>query len=132
MSFLVANIPPTEVLVKKEYLNDFEKGHGEYENFYFGEYLYTIDSCHPEYNIPDVGYSEIPTQHKSFNIIQLDNGYFAAQPNNRVIFYDKSLSPKKMRFPDYKVSTIEYGVESKSKYTAGDDNNFFYEFKEQD
>jgi len=63
--------------------------------------------------------------------LKLDNGYFAAQPNNRVIFYDKSLSPKKMRFPDYKVSTIEYGVENKSKYTAGDDTNFFYEFEEQ-
>ena len=31
MSFLVANIPPVEVLVKKEYLYDHEKGHGEYE-----------------------------------------------------------------------------------------------------
>jgi hypothetical protein len=211
VAFLVANVPPIEVLVKKEYLYDFQRGHGEYEpgiwitvksiqgralyfetylyetgalydklpisafvwketkeemeledlelwdcfsyhisviqkvsvgsgkckykapngNFYYGEYLYTIDSCHPDYNIPDIGYSEVPTQHKSFNIIQLDNGYFAAQPNNRVIFYDKSLSPKKMRFPDYKVSTIEYGVENKSKYTAGDDTNFFYEFEEQ-
>jgi len=146
MSFLVANIPPIEVLVKKEYLYNHEKGHGEYEpgiwittksiqgralyfetylyetgalfdklpisafvwkktdekmelenlefwdafsyhisiiqkvsvgsgkckylapnkKWYFGEYLFTIDSCHPEYNIPDIGYSEIPSQHKFF------------------------------------------------------------------
>lgn len=211
MAFLVANIPPIEVLVKKEYLYDHEKGHGEYakgvwctaksiqgralyfetylyetgalfdklpisafvwkkteermaledlelwdafsyhisiiqkvsagsgkckylapnKKWYFGEYLFTIDSCHPEYNIPDVGYSEIPSQHKSFNIIQLDNGYFAAQPNNRVIFYDKSLSPKEMKMPDYKVSTIEYACESGSKWTAGDDESFFYNFEEQ-
>jgi hypothetical protein len=33
--------------------------------------------------------------------------------------------------PDFKVSTIEYAVESESKWTAGDDTSFFYEFKEQ-
>ena len=37
-----------------------------------------------------------------------------------------------MRFPDYKVSTIEYGVENKSKWTAGDDENFFYKFEENE
>ena len=29
MAFLVANLPPTKVYVKKEYLYDHEKGHGE-------------------------------------------------------------------------------------------------------
>ena len=28
MAFLVANLPPLKVLVKKEYLYDHEKGHG--------------------------------------------------------------------------------------------------------
>ena len=30
MSFLVANVPPVKVWVKKQYLYDLEKGHGEY------------------------------------------------------------------------------------------------------
>jgi len=30
MAFLVANLPPTKVLVKKEYLYDHQKGHGEF------------------------------------------------------------------------------------------------------
>ena len=30
MAFLVHNLPPVEVFVKKEYLYDLEKGHGEY------------------------------------------------------------------------------------------------------
>ena len=30
MSFLVANLPPTKVYVKKQYLYDHEKGHGEF------------------------------------------------------------------------------------------------------
>ena len=29
MSFLVHNLPPQEVFVKKEYLYDLQKGHGE-------------------------------------------------------------------------------------------------------
>ena len=30
MSFLVANLPPTKVYVKKQYLYDHQKGHGEF------------------------------------------------------------------------------------------------------
>ena len=30
MSFLVANVPPTKVYVKKQYLYDLERGHGEF------------------------------------------------------------------------------------------------------
>tara|TARA_Y100000361_G_scaffold93709_1_gene83662 strand:+ start:654 stop:1343 length:690 start_codon:yes stop_codon:yes gene_type:complete len=212
MSFLVANVPPIRVYIKKEYLYDHQKGHGElceghwvtvksirnralyfetyiyetgalfdklpisafvwkkeYEgnmsleelelwdgfdyhisiirkdnngsgkckylapskNWYHGDYLFTVDSAHEEPNIIDCGYSEYPEQHKSFNIIQLDNGHFAAQPNNRVIFYDKSLSPDDMKFPDYKVSTKIYRVENKGKWALGQDDNFFYEEKKQ-
>jgi hypothetical protein len=69
----------------------------------------------------------MPAEHKSFNILKLDNGHFAAQPNNRIIFYDKSRSPSKMKKPDYKVSTIEYGVEDIVKWTAGDTDDYFYE-----
>ena len=73
----------------------------------------------------------MPAEHKSFNILELDNGHFAAQPNNRTLFYDKSLTPAEPKRPDFKVSTVEYAVESVSKWTAGDDTNYFYEFKEQ-
>ena len=34
-----------------------------------------------------------------------------------------------MKFPDYKVSTKEYSVEGQQKWTAGDDDSFFYELK---
>jgi len=48
------------------------------------------------------------------------------------LFYDKSLSPAKLTTPDFKVSTIEYNVETESKWTAGDDDNYFYGLKEQE
>ena len=164
--FLVANLPPIKVYVKKEYLYDHEKGQGEFvegvwitvksiegralyfetylpeygalydklpisafvnnpcelsleleelelwdafsyhitvveksslagtrckylapsKKWYYGEYLFTIDSCHADTNILNVNYSEVPEEHKSFNILELDNGHFAAQPNNRCLF----------------------------------------------
>ena len=212
MSFLVANLPPTKVLVKKEYLYDHQKGHGEFveglwasvksiqgralyfetylpeygalydklpisafvshktelnleleelqlwdafsyhmtviekeslagtrckylapsKKWYYGEYLFTIDNCHADSNTLNTSYSEVPEEHKSFNILELDNGHYAAQPNNRVIFYDKSLTPAKTLQPDFKVSTKYYSVENKSKWTAGDDTNYFYDLKEQE
>ena len=212
MAFLCVNTPHIDVYVKKEYLYDLQKGHGElvegvwvtaksiqgralyfetylpeygavydklpisafvwkkdYEGnmpleelelwdgfdyhisvikkdnngsgkckylapskkWYVGDYLFTVDSAHEEPNIVDCGYAEYPEQHKSFNIIALDNGHIAAQPNNRVIFYDKSLSPDDMKFPDYKVSTKIYRVENVGKWSLGDDDNFFYSEKKQ-
>ena len=212
MSFLVANLPPVKVYVKKEYLYDHQKGHGEYvegvwitvksiqgralyfetylpeygalydklpisafvnspdiknsleleelelwdafsyhitviekknlgerckylapsKKWYYGKYLFTIDSCHADTNILNVSYSEVPEEHKSFNILELDNGHYAAQPNNRCLFYEKSMTPSKMLQPDFKVSTEYYSVENKSKWTAGDDTNYFYGLKEQE
>ncbi len=212
MAFLVANLPPTKVLIKKEYLYDHQKGHGEFveglwasvksiqgralyfetylpdygalydklpisafvshktelnleleelqlwdafsyhmtviekeslvgtrckylapsKKWYYGEYLFTIDNCHADSNTLNTSYSEVPEEHKSFNILELDNGHYAAQPNNRVIFYDKSLTPAKTLQPDFKVSTQYYSVENKSKWTAGDDTNYFYDLKEQE
>ena len=71
-------------------------------------------------------------KHKSFNIIKLDNGQFAAQPNNRVLFYDQSLTPNGVNKPDFKVSTREFFCENGNKWSTGDEDNFFYEIKEKD
>ena len=64
---------------------------------------------------------------KSFNIIKLVNGQFAAQPNNRVLFYDQSLTPKGVTKPDFKVSTKEFYCENGNKWAADDSGDFFYE-----
>jgi len=210
VSYLVANIPPIQCYVRREYLYDFQKGHGEFEPCYWvtvksiagkalyfeslltnygalydklpisayvwrtninpteqhsldtleiwdafsynisviekqtlhglrckvllkdrklynGTYMFTIDSCHSDPNELDVSLSETPNEHKSFNIIRLDNGQFAAQPNNRVLFYDQSLTPKGVTIPDFKVSTREFHCEDGLKWSAGDSDDFFYE-----
>jgi hypothetical protein len=213
MSYLIANLPPIQCYVRKEYLYSFEKGHGEYEpcywisvksikgkalyfeslltnygavydklplsayvwktdikekellpldfleiwdafsynitvlekstlsglnckvymkdrKLYTGNYMFTIDSCHSDPNELNVSLSQTPNEHKSFNIIKLDNGQFAAQPNNRVLFYDQSLTPLSNKIPDFKVSTKEFFCENGSKWSAGDSDKFFYEIKE--
>jgi hypothetical protein len=48
-----------------------------------------------------------------------------------MLIYDKSYSPKQLKFPDFKVSSIEYSVEDKQKITFGDDEEFFYGIKEK-
>ena len=211
MAFLVHNLPPMNVFVRKEYLYDLEKGHGEYtpgiwvsvkstmsKALYFetlltdygalfdklpisafvwkieghgdlpldvlqlwdcfdynltvvekpllsnceffgkdkkmhpGEYLFTIDNCHSERSTLDQNFSEHDPEHKSFNIIQLDNGQFAAQPNNRIIWRDSSLTPEDLKTPDFKVCTQNYAVEIEPKWSVGHTDEWAYKTKEEE
>ena len=211
MSFLVANIPPIHSYIRREFLYDFDLGHGEYEpciwitiksirgqafrieaylpnygalydklplhafvsrtenldtsNFlpldslqiwdcfdydvaviqkaflknlsckfyakdkqmYSGNYLFTVDNAHSDQNTIDTGYSEWPEDHKSFNFIELDNGQYAAQPNNRCLFFDAASNPTDMKFPDFKVCTRKYVVEQNPKWRLGDTDTVMYE-----
>ena len=210
MSFLIANLPPIHCYVRREFLYDFEKGHGEYEpciwvsikslrsqafrievylprygalydklplnafvsrmdnlklddflpldtlqiwdcfsyniaimqkaflrnlscqfyakdkQLYSGNYLFTVDNASPDLNLIDTSYSEWPEDHKSFNFIELDNGQYAAQPNNRCIFFDAASNQKQMLFPDFKVCTKKYVVETNPKWRLGDTTDVMY------
>lgn len=204
MSFLVHPLPPIPVYVRKEYLYDLEKGHGEYtpgiwvsvksvqgkalyfetlltdygalydklplsafvhrldhsdlpldilqlwdcfdyditviqkpllsrceffgkdRKMYSGEYIFTIDNAHRDLSYLDTNFSEHDPEHKSFNVIKLDNGQFAAQPNNRVIFRDSSLTPDKLKMPDFKVCTQNYNVETEPKWSVGHTDEWQY------
>ena len=210
MSYLVANLPPIECYVRKEYLYDLERGHGdltpcmwisvksirtralyieslltEYgalydklplsaycwkpiegkplpldhleiwdafsynitviqkstlkglrcavygkdKQYHEGEYMFTIDSCHSEPNELNVSLSETPNEHKSFNIVKLNNGQFAAQPNNRMKWFEQSLIAHEVKQPDFKVSTHEFSVEQNPKWSAGNQDEYFYEIE---
>ena len=210
MAFLVHNLPPVHVLVRKEYLYDHERGHGEFtpgiwvsvksvagKALYFetllteygalydklpisafvtkedhgdlsldtlqlwdcfdysitviqkpllsrcsffgkdrqmhsGNYLFTIDNCHSEESTLDTNFSEYDPEHKSFNIIELDNGQFAAQPNNRVIWKDMSLIPEQTKIPDFKVCSQNYKVENSDKWSVGHSEEWQYKTKEEE
>lgn len=209
MSFLVVNLPPVHCYVRKEFLYDFEKGHGEFvpciwvslksirgqafriesylpeygalydklplhayvsrtdslgdllpldylqiwdcfsynatiiqksflknlsakflakdKVWYQGNYMFTVDNASPDPNIIDTTYSEWPEDHKSFNFIELHNGQYAAQPNNRTIFLDAASNPKELKFPDFRVCTKTYRVEQNAKWSLGDSTTVMYE-----
>lgn len=91
-----------------------------------GQYLFTLDTCNPDPRIPDFTFSETAEDHKSFNVLQLDNGQFALQPNNRCRFYDPAFNPKEMKFPDFKVATRKYSVEQTAKWRLGDTDDVMY------
>jgi hypothetical protein len=97
------------------------------KKMYPGEFLFTIDSAHLDRRVPDFGFSETPEDHKSFNIIMLDNGQFAAQPNNRMRFTDPAFSPPNPVLPDYKVCSHAYCVEQSAKWRLGDTTTVNYD-----
>ena len=109
-----------------------EKGRylGLDKKFYAGEYLFTIDWAHPESNILDVEHSEIPDEHKCAHILALDNGNFAAQPNNRILWNVGSYTTDNS-WPDYKVQSTTWNVENKG-YVSEDSDKMFYNIEKKE
>jgi hypothetical protein len=92
-----------------------------------GYYLFTIDSCSSDPNEVDVSWSETPNEHKSFNIIKLDNGQFAAQPNNRILWKHQSQTPSTdLKVPYFKFSTKTWICENSDRWTAAGSTTFTY------
>jgi uncharacterized protein involved in tolerance to divalent cations len=97
-----------------------------------GEYLFTIDSTHSDPNIINTSVSEVPAEHKQHNFGKLDNGQFFAQPNNRMLWFEQSLTPKDLKKPDFQVSTRYFFSEQEEKWAFGDSNDYFYEDKKRE
>jgi len=92
-----------------------------------GSYLFTLDNYHANIDVIDNGVSEVPQEHKSHNCVALDNGQYALYPNNRMRLYDLSITPEEPLTPDFKVSTVEYQVESGSGWgRLGDTDDYFW------
>ena len=96
-----------------------------------GEYLFTIDSVHSDPNMVNTSVAEVPSEHKQFNVGKLVNGQFFAQPNNRMLWYEQSLTPSELTTPDFKVSSRYYFCEQDSKWVFGDSDDYFYKEKKR-
>jgi hypothetical protein len=103
---------------------------GKDKKWHHGKYLFTIDFAHPESNILNTEHSEIPHEHKCAHIIALDEGNYAAQPNNRIIWDLPSFTVKD-NIPDWKVQTSTWNVEDSGEWRTEDTDNFFYEIEEK-
>ena len=96
-----------------------------------GIYICTLDNYHNSPDVIDYSTSEIPEEHKSFNLLQLDNGQYCLYQNNRMRIYDNSLTPEKPKMPDFKVSTVVYQVENGNNTRLGDTDEYFWKTKKE-
>jgi hypothetical protein len=78
----------------------------------------------------DTDHSEIPQEHKCAHIIALENGNYAAQPNNRIIWSIPSFTVRNEIPRDWKTQTTEWNVEDDSKWKTEDSDRFFYDIEE--
>ena len=99
---------------------------GKDKKFHIGAYLFTIDWAHPEANVLDSDHSEIVDEHKCGHLIALDDGNYAIQPNNRILWHIPSFTVKPDSWPDYTVQTSEWNVEN-TDFVTEDSDRMFYE-----
>ena len=82
-----------------------------------GRYLLTIDWYSPD----GAGFAETPGQHKCGHLIEIDDGNFALQPNNRVWLFEPSCTTQ-FREPliERLVSDRIYTAEAQPRYQITD------------
>ena len=74
---------------------------------------------------------EINKINNNIKEIKLDNGQFAAQPNNRILWQDSSLILSDSLKPDFKVCTQNYRVETEPKWNVAHTDEWQYCSKDE-
>ncbi len=93
---------------------------------YWGRYMFTIDWAKSP-NAESVGEGG----HKNAHVIKLDNGNFAALPNNRLFWHEASFITQPFKkFPDYITNTRVWECEGAAKWTTTDTDKTYYDVKE--
>jgi len=95
--------------------------------------MFTVDFCHPDPGYLNTTFVESPDDHKCQHIVRLDNGYFGAFPNNKILWEEIAFVKhhySEVR-PDYRVNTHKFHAENGGTILR-DDNLFFYEHKTRD
>lgn len=95
-----------------------------------GRYLFTIEFLQNDTNELDLGFINVPGEYKCSHIIVLDNGYFCAMPNNRIVWQDQAFVKSTNIKHDYKINRNRFFAEE-GKSIVGEDN-YFYDVKNDD
>jgi len=156
MAYLNANIPPTYAQIRREYLYDCKKHHGEVEDcIVFGLSALTgrailfhaiMENGAIFYRLPisafiQQGFEPSRVPARRLDELQLWNcfSYYPSvhrwdildgQPNNRCIWDIPSFTVKD-ETPDWKVQTSEWNVEDSRAWRTEDTDKFFYEIEEK-
>ena len=102
---------------------------GKDKKWHTGSYLFTVDWAHPDSNIVDTDHSEVPQEHKCAHIMALDDGNYAAQPNNRILWHIPSFTVRN-EIPDWQVNHQVWSVEDSREWRTADTDKFFYDIEE--
>lgn len=86
---------------------------------YNGRYITTFDFK------PEGGFEETPDQHKDFNLIALDNGNFAIQPNNRILWEDEHFTGEIKGVPKYKTIQTRFTLDNEQVQIDSDEEYFY-------
>jgi len=104
-------------VTKFDYLEDLRVSfRSEDKTTHEGNYMMTFDWT-------DNAFSDEPSQRKNAHLIKVDNGTFALQPNNRILWKEASFTIKKPVL-DWKVNTHVFSSENDIERSKGDE--FFY------
>lgn len=96
-----------------------------------GVCLFTLDWYGKDEAL-DRSHSEQPDEHKSAHFIELDNGQYAMQPNNRIRWYEPSFVTKPFpERPDYTVCTSFPNSEATGKWATADTDNYMYDVEDK-
>lgn len=89
-----------------------------------GEYMFTVD-----YYGSDVAEDAGHAGWKCHHVLALDNGCYAALPNNRVAFAEPSRVTPFDQPPKYKIMPRTWKTEHGAKWRVSDDDRYFYDVK---
>jgi hypothetical protein len=82
-----------------------------------GKYLFTLDWTIGDFNELNFGYADVPGQHKCGHVIELDDGNYAIQPNNRLkVFETEFVDTPDENLVDRLVNTHKWSVETDEKW----------------
>lgn len=92
-----------------------------------GRYLFTLDWYDPN----GTSIAEAPGQHKCGHVIELDDGNYAIQPNNRLLVYDPSVTTRYGKMVcERLISDRIWTVEDKPKWRLSDDDRYDFDVNE--
>lgn len=101
------------------------------QKFEIGSYWWTFDFCLND-NIYDLGLAEQPDEHKCLHFIEMDDGNFMLQPNNRCLWLDPSFVTKDFDPKvGYKVTTNYVDCERGDEWKTSDDDLQYYKVEEK-
>ena len=99
-----------------------------------GKYLFTLDWTIGDYNELNFGYANAPSQHKCGHVIELDDGNYAIQPNNRLkVFETEFVDTPDKNIVNRLVNTRKWSVESDEKWitTEKEPGSYDYDIEEE-